>query len=73
VNEQRKILEAAYKVATVEGDWKKAHEILMQLSAPHPCTCAGEILQNNGGRCVCGRYAYLLRPATPEELMLSGC
>ncbi len=73
MSKQRKILEAAYQAAKEAGDMSAAGCILIQLSSPFPCTCTEEFLNNNHGTCHCDRYASLLRPVTPQELMLGGC
>ncbi|MDQ5938912.1 MAG: hypothetical protein QG603_216 [Patescibacteria group bacterium] len=73
MREQMKLLQVAYQVARDAGDLKQAGQILIHLSSPFPCVCTEEFLSEHQGRCHCDRYASLLRPATAQELMLSGC
>lgn len=73
MSKKQKNLQADYLVARESGDWKEAGSILIKLSNPFPCLCSDEHLRANNGQCHCDRYASLLRPATAQELMLSGC
>lgn len=73
MSKRRESLQEAYQAAKDQGDWKEAGLILISMTEAYPCICTEEALHANQGLCNCGRYAYLSRPVTPEELMLSGC
>lgn len=63
---------ASYRAARESGDWKEAGRILIELSTNKPCTCDRDLIKA-GQPCSCGHRDHWTRPATPEELMLSGC